>query len=88
MFVGLFLSVWIREQLNRPAYQRSSEENELVRLTQETLREVNLNPALASKPCSVKLVYAWALVFQLCTASGLHSVIAKVLGTYADGLVE
>lgn len=84
----LFLSVWIREQLNRPAYQRSSEENELVTLTQETLREVNLNPALATKPCSVKLVHAWALVFQLCTASGLHSVIAKVLGIYADGLAE
>ncbi|KAI0377765.1 hypothetical protein F5Y04DRAFT_172730 [Hypomontagnella monticulosa] len=84
----LFLSFWIREQCNRPILDRSAEENNLVRLTQETLTEINLDPVLTTKPYSIQLLYAWALVFQVCNASGLHGIVAEALKMYADGLTE
>lgn len=59
-----------------------------MRLTQETLKEVNLDPILARKPCSIQVIYAWALVFELCNASELHGIVAEVLGIYADELIE
>ncbi|KAI2632983.1 hypothetical protein GGS26DRAFT_554865, partial [Hypomontagnella submonticulosa] len=82
----LFLSFWIREQSNRLPSDRSPEENDLVKLTQETLTEIDLDPTLATKPFSIQLIYAWALVFQVSNASGLHGIVAEALKTYADGL--
>lgn len=85
---GVFLSFWIREQSHRSASVRSAEENQIVKSTQETLTEIDLDPNIAVRPHSIQLIYAWALVFQLCNASGLHGIIAEVLRRYADSLTE
>jgi hypothetical protein len=78
----------MREQLKRSALDRSFQENNIVGLTQETLAEANPGPMYTAKPYSIQVVYAWALVFERCNASGLHSVIADVLKKHADSLTE
>ncbi|KAI1171107.1 hypothetical protein F4777DRAFT_71032 [Nemania sp. FL0916] len=83
-----FLSFWIRQQSNRSESDRSPEENDMVKLTRETLSEVDLDPIVAAKPCWVQLVYVWAYIFQQCDGSGLHGIVAKVLQRYAESLSE
>ena len=78
----------MQEQLKRSALDRSFEENDLVGLTKETLAEANLELVHTAKQYSIQVVYAWALVFERCNASGLHSVVAEVLKRYADSLTE
>jgi hypothetical protein len=78
----------MREQLRRSASDRSFEENDLVGLTQETLAEANVELVHATKQYSIQVIYAWAVVFECCNASGLHSVVAEVLKRYADSLTE
>ncbi|KAI8634661.1 hypothetical protein F5Y19DRAFT_120545 [Xylariaceae sp. FL1651] len=84
----IFLSFWVRQQIHRSVLDRSLEENDLVKLTEETLKEIELGPIIAEKPYSIQVVYAWALVFQSCNASGLCGIVAKVLNIYADSLSE
>ena len=78
----------MREQLKRSALDWSFKEDDLVGLTQETLAEANLELVHMAKQYSIQVVCAWALVFERCNASGLHSVVAEVLRRYADSLTE
>ncbi|GMG09198.1 unnamed protein product [Aspergillus oryzae] len=83
---GLFLSIWTREQLSRAISDRSSEENDILKTIQETLAEIDLDPAITSKPYSIQLVYAWSLIFKNSATIGLYGIIAEVLKGYADNL--
>lgn len=72
--------------MSRAISDRSSEENDILKTIQETLAEIDLDPAITSKPYSIQLVYAWSLIFKNSATIGLYGIIAEVLKGYADSL--
>lgn len=76
----------MREVTGYAEINRTLEEQELVNLVMETLREMNLTSVHAQKPFAAQLVYAWALIFERCNATKVQGILAEALNAYASTL--
>lgn len=83
-YVGLFSSVWLRDQLGRAHVESNAEEREIIDTVREILKEFSFQPPISQRPLSIQLIHAWAIIFERCAGPSISLILAEALRAYAD----